>query len=140
MNRIEVVHRDQTTYDGDMKHIPYRKNLTDAEVAELDDIMAEHQAAREAAREAFLAAHTVYQNSVSAATDRRDNRILDIIDAVDPALGQGTQSRIVEHLGMNPTYLSIRVRRARTIRAADMAKASPPGPKPLRGDASLSTH
>lgn len=103
-------------------HVPNRRGLDDAEITELDDIVAEYEAAREQARNALIAAQAAYQATIRVASERRDDRILGIIDAVG-AEGRGTQSRVVEHLGMNPSYLSIRIRRART-RAAQAARAA----------------
>jgi dihydroxyacetone kinase len=91
-------------------HVPNRRGLNDAEINELDDIMAEYNTARKQARNALIAAQAAYQATIGQASERRDERILGIIDA---ASGRGTQSRVVEHLGMNPSYLSIRLRKAR---------------------------
>lgn len=96
-----------------VKHVPNRRHLDEAEINELDDIVSEYKAAREVARIALIAAQSAYQAKVTAAADRRDDRILDIIDAVDPADGRGTQARIVEYLRKNSTYLSMRIRKAR---------------------------
>lgn len=95
-----------------MAHTPNRRGLDDAEIAELDDIVAEYEAVREKARRDIVAAQAAYREMLCSASERRDDRILDIIDAAGPD-GRGTQSRIVEHLGMNPSYLSIRLRKAR---------------------------
>jgi len=108
-------------------HVPNRRGLDDAEVTELDDIVAEYEAARDLARRALIAAQAEYQDAVVVASARRDDRILGIIDAAG-AEGRGTQARIVEHLGMNPSYLSTRIRRARTRAACatDDESATPP--------------
>jgi septum formation inhibitor-activating ATPase MinD len=91
-------------------HVPNQRGLADAEISELDDIMVEYNAAREQARNALIAAQAAYQATIGHASERRDDRILGIIDA---AGRRGTQSRVVEYLGMNPSYLSIRLRKAR---------------------------
>jgi hypothetical protein len=93
-----------------MAHVPNRRGLDDAEINELDDAMAEYNEAREQARSALLSAQAAYQETVVQAAERRDDRILGIVDAAD---GRGTQARVVEHLGMNPSYLSLRLRKAR---------------------------
>jgi len=116
-------------------HVPNRRGLDDAEISELDDIMSEYNTAREQARNALIEAQASYQAIVSSAADNRDDRILDIVNA---ASGRGTQARIVEHLGMNPSYLSIRLRKARARTPANDESVTP-GPKPLRDDASSST-
>jgi hypothetical protein len=111
MNQNEVVFSNLATYPVVMaNHVPNRRGLDDAEISELDDIMVEYNAAREQARNAIIAAQAAYQATIGHASERRDDQILGIIDA---AGGRGTQSRVVEHLGMNPSYLAIRLRKAR---------------------------
>lgn len=105
------------------KHVPNRRSLDDAEISELDDIMGQYNEAREQARSALLAAHSAYQETIDHSSKRRDDRILEIITA---AGGRGTQSRIVEHLGMNPSYLSGRLREARARAHANDESATPP--------------
>lgn len=102
-------------------HVPNRRGLDDAEINELDDIMSEYDEARERARNALIAAQAAYHATIGGAAERRDDRLLGIIDT---AGGRGTQSRIVEHLGMNPSYLSIRLQRART-RATNDGSVTP---------------
>lgn len=97
-------------------HVPNRRGLDAATISGLDDIMAEYDAAREQARNALIAAQAAYQDTVGRAAERRDDRILDIVSA---AGGRGTQARVVEHIGMNPSYLSIRLRKARARCAND---------------------
>lgn len=101
---------------GMAHHVQNRRSLDDAEISELDDIMAEYDLARKEARDALIAAQTAYQSAVSRAADRRDDRILGIVNA---AGGRGTQSRVVEQLGINPSYLSIRLQKARLRLAND---------------------
>jgi hypothetical protein len=113
-------------------HVPNRRGLDDAEISELDDIISEYNAVREQARNALIAAQTAYQETIGHASERRDDRILGIIDASG---GRGTQSRVVEHLGMNPSYLSIRLRKARD-RVVNDESVTPH----QEGDASSSTH
>lgn len=108
-----------------MAHTPNRRVLTDAEITELDDIASEYDAARERAREIFLAAQAAYRAMIGGAADRRDDRILDIIDAAGPE-GRGTQSRVGEHLGMTMSYLAVRLRKAR-LRARTTKAPSPNG-------------
>jgi hypothetical protein len=103
-------------------HVPNRRGLDDAEISELDDAMAEYNDARELARNALIAAQQAYQETISSAAERRDDRILGVVDA---AGGRGTQARVVEHLGMNPSYLSIRLRNARD-RLTNSESATPP--------------
>jgi hypothetical protein len=105
------------------KHVPNRRSLDDAEISELDDIVAEYNDSREQARTALLAAHSTYQATIDQSAKRRDDRILEIIAA---AGGRGTQSRVVEHLGMNPSYLSGRLREARVRAHANNESATPP--------------
>jgi len=115
-------------------HNHNRKSLDSAEIAELDDIMIEYNAAREQARNALIAARAAYHGIVIDASRRRDDRILGIVDGEG---GRGTQARVIEHLGMNSAYLSIRLRQAR--RRATNDESATPGPKPLRDDASSSS-
>lgn len=106
-------------------HVPNRRGLNNAEIAELDDIMAEYESSREQARNALIAAQAAYQATIGSASEHRDDRILGIIDAAGPE-GRGTQSRVVEHLGMNRSYLSIRIRKARArARATNDESATP---------------
>lgn len=105
-----------------MAHVPNRRGLNDAETTELDDIMAEYTKAREDARTALLAAHAIYQQTIISTSERRDDRILRIIEAAT-GYGNGTQSRIGEYLNMSRSYLSIRIRRARGRARADEVAA-----------------
>src|SRR5512139_699933 len=105
-------------------HVPNRRGLDDAEITVLDDIVAEYEAARERARTALIAAQAAYQTAVVTAAERRDDRILGIIDGAE---GRGTQSRVVEYLGMNASYLSARIRNARArVGATNDESATPP--------------
>jgi len=109
-------------------HVPNRRGLDDTEITELDDIMAEYDATREQARTALIAAQAAYQALIGGAADRRDERILDLVDA---AGGRGTQARVVEHLGMNSSYLSLRLRKARTrTRATNDESVTPRAVEP----------
>lgn len=111
-----------------------RRGLDEAELTELDDIMTEYEAAREQARNALIAAQAAYQSTVIGASEHRDDRILGIIDAAGPE-GRGTQARVVEHLGMNSSYLSLRIRKARARATNDESVTPRSG-----DDASSSTH
>jgi hypothetical protein len=110
------------------RHAPNRRGLDDAEITELDDIVSEYDATREQARTALIAAQAAYQAMVGMAADRRDERILGIIDAAGE---RGTQARIVEHLGMNPSYMSLRLRKTRArLRATNDESATPRAVEP----------
>jgi hypothetical protein len=109
-------------------HVPNRRSLDDAEITELGAIMAEYDTAREKARSAMAAAQAAYKKMIEIAADRRDERILAIIDA---AGGRGTQSRIGEHLGMNLPHFALRIRKARArIRATNDESATPQAVEP----------
>ena len=107
-------------------HTPNRRGLSDTEITELDATMAEYEAARETARLAMVEAQIAYQTAVAEASVRRDDRLLSVISAASD-LGRGTQARIAEHLKMNPSYLAVRVRkaRARTANPGDGESATP---------------
>ena len=93
-------------------HTPNRRSLTDEETAALDEVMAEYHAIRERARTDLIAARNRYQEMIVDAADRRDERIVTIIDAAGPE-GRGTLARVIEHLKMNRSYLMGRLRKAR---------------------------
>jgi hypothetical protein len=86
-----------------------RTHLDDAELEELDTIMDDHAQAREQARIAILAAQAAYHQAIIEATNRRDDRIVLVVDAGE----RGTSSRVAEHIGMRPANLSLRLAKAR---------------------------
>lgn len=86
-----------------------RLHLDDSEVEELDTIMDEYTQERDEARAAMIAAQAIYHAAVAAATARRDDRILALVDAG----GRGTTSRTAEHIGMHQANLSTRLVMAR---------------------------
>lgn len=92
------------------KHVPNRRNLDDTETAELDRIMGEYDQAREKAKASLLEAQSAYQAAVIQAANERDDGICRVVDAAN---WRGTQARVVEYLGMNISYMAIRLRASR---------------------------
>jgi len=95
---------------GMAHHVPNRRGLDDAEINELDTIMHAYDTTRAKAKAALIQAQAEYLGTITNAAEARDDGLLAIINT---AGGRGTQSRIAEYLGMNQSYLSLRLRKAR---------------------------